>query len=305
MCPKIFLTGASGFIGKNIQKYLDDKYNVFAPTHHELDLLDSLSVDDFIKNNNIDIIIHAAVGSGKNLLKDTMRMSANILRNSEKVAKTIIFGSGAEYSKSRHLYKVREEEIGEHIPHDDYGIAKYFINEAIKGQVNVVNLRLFGVFGKYEDYRHKFISNTIVKSLLGMDIIIAQDVVFDYLYVEDLKKIVEYFIINGFKHNDYNITPLESISLIEIAEIIKTATKSSSNIVVINEGKNFQYTASNDRLIQQLGDFTFSPYVNSIKKLIEYYSSSLGVINREDLIADDYLKISLEKMKRNTLEFNS
>ena len=74
--------------------------------------------------------------------------------------------------------------------HNDYGFSKYLISQYIEKSDNCVCLRLFGVFGKYEDYEYKFISNAIVKNLLQMPIRIRQNVYFDWLYINDLMKIV-------------------------------------------------------------------------------------------------------------------
>jgi len=296
---KILLTGGSGFIGRNILEYLDQKYNVLAPTHDELDILNHFLVDDFIKNNKIDIIIHPAVGKGNTVFEDTLRIFANIVRNSDMVEKIIIFGSGAEYNKKRNLIKVKEDEIGKYIPEDNYGLAKYFSNEVIRGIKNVVNLRLFGVFGKYEGYRFKFISNSIVKALSGLDIRIAQDVIFDYLYINDLVHILRHFIENDFEYSDYNITPTESVSLIEITEIIREITNNRSEVVIMNEGMNYQYTASNRRLMEFVGNFTFTPYKESISQLINYYDQDIEKLDKNLIVEDIYLKKSLENIVKN------
>ena len=60
----IFLTGGSGFIGKNIIEILGKKCHILAPTHKELELLDAEAVRNYIKNNKIDIIIHTANRGG-------------------------------------------------------------------------------------------------------------------------------------------------------------------------------------------------------------------------------------------------
>ena len=236
------------------------------------------------------------MGRGNTVFKDTLRMFVNIVKNSDKVEKIIIFGSGAEYNKKRNLIEVTEDKIGKYIPEDNYGLAKYFSNEVIKGLKNVVNLRLFGVFGKYEGYRFKFISNSIVKALLDLNIEIAQDVIFDYLYIDDLVHILQHFIENDFEYSDYNITPTESVSLIEITEIIREITKNKSEVVILNDGKNYQYTASNRRLMEFVGDFTFTPYEESISQLINFYNQDIEKLDKNLIVEDIYLKRSMKKI---------
>lgn len=47
---KILLTGGSGFIGRNLREsFLASKYDISAPAHSELDLLDTQSTDEFFK----------------------------------------------------------------------------------------------------------------------------------------------------------------------------------------------------------------------------------------------------------------
>lgn len=45
----IFITGAGGFIGRNLVESFKDKYNLLIPHRKDLDLLDEKAVDRFFK----------------------------------------------------------------------------------------------------------------------------------------------------------------------------------------------------------------------------------------------------------------
>ncbi len=151
---------------------------------------------------------------------------------------------GAEYGKQRDLVKVREQEVGRVVPSDAYGLAKLFCNEDARRRPRVTNLRLFGVYGPQEGYLFRFISNSIVKAILGVDLVVRQDVVFDYLHIDDLVAIVERFIQNGPGVSDVNVTPTESISLRRILAIISSAAGRPLPVAFQTEGLNFQYTGA-------------------------------------------------------------
>ncbi len=291
----IFVTGGTGFIGKNICEYFNEKYTIFSPSHVELDLLDENAVSRYIKKHKIGTIIHCANRGGDratteltHIVRDNLRIFFNIAKNSDKVNKIIYFGSGAEYNKNRNLSKIKEEEFGQQIPDDDYGFYKYVCNTFTERSKNIINLRLFGVFGKYEDYRFRFISNAILKNLLGLDITINQNVIFDYLYIDDLLRIIEYFIKNKSKHKTYNITPTKSISLLEISDIINSISNKKSVIKTLNNGFNCEYTGDNSRLKKELKELKFSDYRDSISSLFEFYEKNLNYLDRGTISSDPY-----------------
>ena len=47
----IFITGSSGFVGKNLIEKLTGRYELLTPNHSELDLLDEQAVADFLKKH--------------------------------------------------------------------------------------------------------------------------------------------------------------------------------------------------------------------------------------------------------------
>ena len=53
MNKKILITGAGGFIGKNLEEKLSTEYEIFAPKSDELDLCDEDEVKSFLIKHNI------------------------------------------------------------------------------------------------------------------------------------------------------------------------------------------------------------------------------------------------------------
>ena len=293
----MFLTGGSGFIGRNLIELLGKKYNILAPSHQELELSDTEAVSSYIQKNKIDFIIHTANKGGGRDTKDAMnvveyntRMFFNIARNSHFVKKIINLGSGAEYGKQRDLIKVKEDDFDDYIPNDDYGFAKYICSKYIEKSDNIMNLRLFAVYGKYENYKYKFISNALVKNLFSLPITINQDVYFDYLYIDDLIRIIEYSINNESRHNIYNCTRGTTIDLISLANIINEISDNPSEIIVLNEGLNKEYSADNSRLLDELVKFKFTRHEDAIKYLYNFYKSIINKIDRKEIEKDKYIK---------------
>ena len=87
---KLFITGGSGFIGRNIVEAFSDKYELLAPTHAELELLDENAVKAYLEKHKVDIVIHSAVRPGHRNAKDpsnqmvsNTRMFFNLARNAQ------------------------------------------------------------------------------------------------------------------------------------------------------------------------------------------------------------------------------
>lgn len=285
---RILLTGGSGFIGRNLLETLRNKHEVFAPSHEALDVTDTGAVDRVFRERRFDAVLHAAVQGGTGVLEGTLRGYWNLARHAGDVGRLFYFGSGAEYGKQRDLVKVREDEIGRCVPADAYGLAKLLCNEDARRRARITNLRLFGVYGPHEGYLFRFISNSIVKTLLKMDIVVRQDVVFDYLYVDDLIRVVERFLERDPDLSDVNLTPTESISLRQILAIISSVSSFRPRVHFENEGLNHQYTGDNGRLLEALPDFRFLPCEEGIRRLYEHYASRPETLDRDAVVRDDY-----------------
>lgn len=298
----IFITGGMGFIGRNLAEHLK-KHNIFVPSHKDLDLIEEEKVSSFIKENKIDIIIHCAnVGGGRNttglrnIIYQNLRMFFSIAKNSQKVEKIIQFGSGAQYDRRYYKPKMSEEYFDQHIPLDSYGFSKYVCGKYVENNPKFIDLRLFGVFGKYENYYFKFISNAIVKNLFGLPITINQNVKFDFIFIDDLAKIAEYFTENKAKNNSYNATRGKTIDLLTISKHINDLAEKPSKIIVKYPGLNTEYSASNKRLINEIPNLQFTPIKKSIRELRVWYKTILGNISYEKIKKDEYFKYTQAKL---------
>lgn len=290
----IFLTGGSGFVGKNIIEALGPKYNIIAPSSKALDLTDELAVQKFFYTNQVDIVIHSAVRPGHRNAKDpsnqlfvNTRMYFNIVRNAEKFKRLIFIGSGAVYDVRRTMVKVNEDDFDIHVPEDEHGFSKYIINKHLSLLDDAVDLRVFGVFGKHEDYAIRFISNAICKTLFDLPITIRQDRLFDYLYIDDLMPVLEHFIHNRPTYSAYNVTPDSSIRLSTVAELVRVRSGKALPVIIADQGTGPEYSGSNQRLHADLpGRLHLTPLKVAIDHLYTWYEQRKDSIDRNMLLVD-------------------
>ena len=287
----VLIIGASGFLGKNLAEGLTGKYELLLPKHKELDLFNAQAVKEYFAKNKIDVVIHAAaVGiiRGQNQdqkdIETNYKMFLNVAAQSENFGKMLFCGSGAIYDKRHNLASVTEEDFGKSEPIDPYGLYKYKCSQFIEKSSNIVDLRIFAIFGKYEDYKTRFISNAICRSILGMPIQIFKDVKFDYLYIDDFVKIVEHFINHETKYNAYNIASGRGVKLTELSEKIKAVSGKPIGINLQSEGLANEYTADNQRLLAEMPNLDFTPLDMSIKALYNWYEDHKSEIDRNKFI---------------------
>lgn len=292
---KILLTGGSGFVGRNVKEYLIGRgYDVYAPTSRELDCVDELRVVECLKSKDYDIVLHFAVyGDGIDKSKDgtrildyNLRIFHNFYVHSDLYGRMIYTGSGAEYDKRYPIVSVTEEDIKNHsIPVDQYGLMKYTVNRMIEQSENIYNLRLFGIFGKYEYWKTKYISNLCCKSLKGLPLSLRRNCYFDYLWIDDFCKVLETFMkLEKPCYHTYNAVRGERIDLYSLAELVNEVSDIKQKIIVCEEGFANEYTANNDRILQEIPEIRFTEMRDAVKELYLWYKEHIDDIDTLSLI---------------------
>lgn len=287
MSKKILITGAGGFIGKNLEEKLSTEYEIFAPKSDELDLCDEDEVKSFLIKHNIDIVIHAAnyrkdrtaAYFEQRVLECGLRMYANLEKYNYLYDKMFYFGSGAEYDSRFYQPFMREDYFGKHIPKDGYGFYKYLLSKQCTQRDNIYDLRLFGVYGKYEDWTRRFISNNICRALKGKTITLSKNVYFDYIHIDDLTNIVKWFIEHEPIYRHYNVCRGTHIDLLTLAEIIKEVIGTETPILIGEDGYKLEYSGNNERILEEIGEYSFRPFRETIEELVTYYKEKIFEID--------------------------
>ena len=295
---KILLTGSEGFVGRNLEESLAQRsdFRLCCPRQADVDLTASSAVAQCIEKFKPDLIIHSATsntvgkGYGLDVCEQNLRMFFNLLRHRPSGCLIYTLCSGSSYNRENWVENMSEDYLGAHIPTDSQGFSKFVIASHARHLEDVVTLRLFGIFGKHEDYRYKFISNTIAKRLVGLDVMLFRDAIYDYLDVADFCAIVQKLFDRNIRSGEFNVTPDASVSLSQVVETVDRCLGVSKHHTVASAGFGRPYTGCNKRLKTTLGEVEFTTIETSIQQLVAYHAGNIQQIDCQALEQDQLLQ---------------
>lgn len=237
MSHKILIIGKNSFIGKSLHQH----FGWQVVSRNELDLLKFNESYDFLAENKFDTIINCAIsGTAKNTdtlndLYNNILLFENLLLIQEKLKfKLITFSSGAEFDR-RGPIAGREGRF-DSVPTDFYGLAKYTHSKRVENNVDILNLRIFNVFGPLER-NNRFIYSCFTSAAKHQNIEIYEDKKFDFFSIYDLMVL----ITNAIKNNlsgEYNCVYEKKNLLSETVNEIIRITGSKSIINIHKSGNN-------------------------------------------------------------------
>ena len=197
---KVCVLGSNGFVGSNLLK--DTNWN--GVTRRELDLTDQHAVEKYFNEHKYDVVIHCAVVGGSRLKLDdgdvaykNILMFENVVRVFK--GKLIYFSSGAALRGNP--------------PTDPYGLSKWIIDKRIETIPNAYSLRIWGCYGPGE-LPSRF---SAVCKREG-HVVIDQDRYFDFIDIEDVRKIVKEYVNGNKIKKECNLVYTEKLLLSQWAE---------------------------------------------------------------------------------------
>ena len=292
---KVLITGGNSFIARSIIDRIgnDEKYSFVCLPRQELDLLNTKNVYEYIKKGSFDVVIHTAtydaapefsIKDPKLVLEKNLKMFFNISRCSEYFGKMLYFGSGAEFGRENWVAKMTEGRYDKSVPTDQYGLSKYIMTQHALRSQNIYNLRLFGLFGELDDWRYRFIPNICCKAVLGFPIVIKQNARFDYLYIDDLVNIIEWFILNKPKQKVYNVCSGSVYDYVSLAEKVRGIASKNLDIIVQEGGLRHEYSGDNTRLKNEMKSLSFTEMTTAIERLYNWYDNNQDLIEGKSFV---------------------
>tara|TARA_R110000772_G_scaffold67262_2_gene149346 strand:- start:2575 stop:3363 length:789 start_codon:yes stop_codon:yes gene_type:complete len=234
---RILITGKNGYIGKSLIRKLNQSYTfpnsdytIIGVGRDDFDLNDREATNKWFKEKYFDVIIHTAISGGSilkeddnNILANNLRMFYNLIANKGKFEQLISFGSGAELGK----------------PSDPYGLSKNIISQIVRHQYKFNNIRIFGVFDENE-LNTRFIKANIKRYKNKEPLIVHQNKLMDFFYMDDLVRLVKYIIENPHI-KEINACYPKTYDLLSIANIINNLDSHKCGIILENKSEGKPY----------------------------------------------------------------
>ena len=225
---KILFTGGNGFIGRQVIPFIQEAgYEVVRPRSTQVRLeVDEEVATLFADGQHYDAIIHAAIVGGRRdhdddwrVLHTNLNMFETLYKYVDQTDMFINLDSGASYGRPAPVEEPSPEDFGKVIPGDPYGFSKYIIAKRVLNDPKGVNLRIFGCFGHHEEST-RFFNTNINRYINKEPIQLIKDRKMDFIYADDLYKIIQYYLDGNDGPRDVNCVYNRKYMLSDIAEII-------------------------------------------------------------------------------------
>ena len=197
---RVCVLGANGFIGQNLLRGT----SWTGVTREDLDLLNQEDVQDYFATHAYDVVIHCAVIGGSRLKKDSGDVLVKNIHMFENVARVF---------KGKILYFSSGAALRGDPPTDPYGFSKWFIDHHVATIPHAYTLRIWGCYGPGE-LPTRF--SAVCKS--DGHVVIDRDRYFDFIDVEDVRKIVGEYVRGERTDKEYDLVYPEKLLLSQWAE---------------------------------------------------------------------------------------
>ena len=297
------ITGGYGLLGSSLNCGIK-------PKKEELDLLDYSKLCNFIENNKINSIIHAAakVGGVKSntdyifdFFSENTQMSLNVMNACKQynIKKSIYIISTCAFPSESPL-PLKEEylHIGEpHFTNYGYAYSKRMLEVGSRSLRQQYGLNSFclipcNLYGENDNYNLKnghVIPSLIHKCYLSkinntpFEIWGTGNAEREFLYVKDFSNIIEKIYKNNIDiENTMIISPENIVSIQEVVELIAKKIKFNGKII-FDETKPegiLKKNSDNTKFKKYFPDFKFTPLEDGLEKTIEFFIKNYSTIRK-------------------------
>lgn len=280
---KILVTGASGFIGSHLMKYLSRNSTIHGLSRSQksqnifqISLLDKQKLAKHMKKNKYDVVVHLAASLEESKPLDMFAKNcistANILECcvETNVTKVIFSSSQLVYGKSEYL-PIDEDHPKN--PTSNYALSKLICEEICKMYHNTYGisiqiLRFSSVYGP--DQSSKYLIPTMMKNSINNKNIEIHHYrnglqLMDFVHVKDVCKAISLACKSKSKFGIYNIASGKPTTANDIADkISQIISIHTINTNIDREANHIFYDISNAER-----EFGFKPSIKLDKKTLK------------------------------------
>lgn len=289
---KILLTGANGFIGRNLLRHLEPKFSVLGlqrtiatePFCLQVDFNDQIGLEQIFQSFQPDVVIHLA--SNTNRTRAMHELPKFIDANLNLTNQLLLAGISLQtppkfiFLSSAEVYGPQSGCLDESTitnPVSPYGISKvcaenllalYNRNYGISAHI----LRVFNVYGNgqdpgffFADLMRAYREGTVFEMTAG-------EQKRDFIYIQDLIRAIEIFIHRPNLLECVNISSGNAISLSRVVEIFNDKVKGQlvvSKTLPYRANEIWEIAGNNSKLIRLGFQLLFS-IDNGIEVMLEH-----------------------------------
>lgn len=306
MKKNVYVTGGSGFLGRQIVQYAAQNHNVFAPSSSQCNLFELASVVKYLQDKQaegtpVEVIINsAAYYGGLNITMSepatiffkNIRMINNVFAAAAQVGvkKVVVVGSACAYpgniegdmsesdfwsgplhgSVEGYGFTKRAQLVAQSVYHRQYGIE----------DAHLILTNLYGPNDVFTEYRGHAIAVLIRRyieaALEGKDEVVNWgdgSPVREFLYVEDAAKVIARFVDMPHDLQPVNVGTGVGTSIKELAELIAKYAGYEGRVVwdTSKPGGAKRKVLDISRLKRLVPDFEPIALEEGLKKTIQWY----------------------------------
>ena len=301
---KTLITGGYGLVGSEFIKE-----NYIKISSSDVDLRNTLEVDNFFNQTNFDNIIHCAAkvgGVGSNIkykgefFYDNIMMNTNVIEQARKYKiknlvaflSTCVFPNDVEYPLTE-----KKIHLGPpHFSNDAYAYSKRMSDiqiRAYKEQYNlnyksVIPTNIYGPNDNYNIENGHVIPSLIHKCYLAREnktdftIWGSGKPLREFIFSRDVAKLTEWVLENYTENEPIILSTSDEISIKEVVDIIieimnfKGSVKWDSS----KPDGQFRKPSDNSKIKNYLPNFNFTPIYDGLKETIEYFEKNYNLIRK-------------------------